>query len=108
MAVHRAYAKNAHMQLPALEEYEKAAMKSKVIRLPVRRWWQGQLVQVRTEAPHNEKPLRWKAIPAVQRVHHPELACHSRVSSASCDEHAVESSGRDFLEDTATIRATAS
>jgi integrase len=35
MAVHRAYAKNAHMSLPALEEYEKAAMKSKLIRFPV-------------------------------------------------------------------------
>ncbi len=35
-AVHRAYAKNAHVNLPALEEYEKAVMKQNVIPFPHR------------------------------------------------------------------------
>jgi len=34
MAVHRAYAKNAQVKLPALEEYEKAALKQKVVPFP--------------------------------------------------------------------------
>jgi hypothetical protein len=34
MAVHRAYAKKAQMKVPALEEYQTAALKGKVIRLP--------------------------------------------------------------------------
>ena len=34
-AVHRAYAKGAQMSLPALEDYEKAAVKRKVVRLPL-------------------------------------------------------------------------
>jgi integrase len=33
-AVHRAYAKNAQMQLPALEEYEKASRQQKVVPFP--------------------------------------------------------------------------
>ena len=39
MAVHRAYAKNAQVKLPALEEYEKAALKRKVIPLPT---WEAE------------------------------------------------------------------
>jgi len=34
MAVHRAYAKNAQVKLPALEEYEIASLKRKVIQFP--------------------------------------------------------------------------
>jgi hypothetical protein len=34
-AVHRAYAKGAQMRLPALEDYEKEALKKKVVRLPL-------------------------------------------------------------------------
>lgn len=36
MAVHRAYARNAQVKLPALEEYEKAALKQKVVAFPTR------------------------------------------------------------------------
>jgi len=34
MAVHRAYAKNAQVKLPALEEYEKASPNQKVVPFP--------------------------------------------------------------------------
>jgi integrase len=36
MAVHRAYAKNAQFKLPALEEYEKASLKQKLVPFPTR------------------------------------------------------------------------
>ena len=34
-AVHRAYAKGAQVNLPALEDYERDAVKGKIIRMPL-------------------------------------------------------------------------